>query len=443
MYKFLQFLLTFVIFASLINNVDAHTNQICTSTGGEGSSCGSAKFMLTTYHNCPSSGNTPGTLHIQTPLGNILTFAFSSFCAMSGFSGIGPNANIPSNSLCSQELSNKCNNQNSDITCYYKPDGVNMIGAKGNEICLAGNTQKYNCAYYSTINNAVTGNYIVWTTGTDANLDPCNSYLDPTGKIPCDIDQYNKLTIPLSIEGCGKSCSGTPPTPSGTDPISNIFWSSNVDYDSCKAAYDGIRCSVTCPPSYSQSGSLYCEDGKWINSLVCVDQKYINYCHSGSDCSGNGITTDTNRQDGCDCSCNSGFVGSDCSIEVSKSPSKSPSKLPSNSPTNSPSNSPTNSPTNSPSKSPSNSPTNSPSNSPSNSPTKSPIHESSSSKGENKDLIAVYVLVPMFVIGLIIFACCRYRNKEEEVLEEEVLEEVNEEGLTDYYVMDDDKSVVV
>ena len=49
----------------------------------------------------------------------------------------------------------------------------------------------------------------------------------------------------------------------------------------------------------------------------------------------------------------------------------------------------------------------------------------------------------MFVIGLIIFACCRYINKEEEVLEEEVLEEVNEEGITDFYVMDDDKSVVV
>ena len=55
----------------------------------------------------------------------------------------------------------------------------------------------------------------------------------------------------------------------------------------------------------------------------------------------------------------------------------------------------------------------------------------------------MYVLVPLFVIGLIIFACCRYRNRDEEVLEEEVLEEVNEEGITDFYVMDDDRSVVV
>ena len=54
----------------------------------------------------------------------------------------------------------------------------------------------------------------------------------------------------------------------------------------------------------------------------------------------------------------------------------------------------------------------------------------------------MYVLVPLFVIGLIIFACCRYGNREEEVLEE-VLEEVNEEGITEFYVMDDDKSVVV
>tara|TARA_A100000164_G_C21769897_1_gene705828 strand:- start:688 stop:825 length:138 start_codon:yes stop_codon:yes gene_type:complete len=44
------------------------------------------------------------------------------------------------------------------------------------------------------------------------------------------------------------------------------------------------------------------------------------------------------------------------------------------------------------------------------------------------------VLVPLFVIGLIIFACCRYRDREEEVLEEE-----NEEGMTEFYVMDDEK----
>ena len=50
-----------------------------------------------------------------------------------------------------------------------------MISAQGPEICLAGNTKSYQCAYYATIQNAVTGNYIVWTTGTDINLDPCRS----------------------------------------------------------------------------------------------------------------------------------------------------------------------------------------------------------------------------------------------------------------------------
>ena len=326
MYKFLKFL--FFLFLAFISAVSSHTNQICTSTGGDGDSCGSAKFILTTYHNCPSSGNTPGTLHIQTPVGNVLSFAFSSYCTMSGFSGPGPNGNINSND-CSNELSNKCGNVNSEVTCYYKPDGVNMIGAKGNEICLAGNTQRYNCAYYASINNAVTGNYIVWTTGTDANLDPCNSYLNPTGKIPCNINQNTKLTIPLSIEGCGKSCSGTPPTPSELTPTLTYFGLLLLIMILARAAYDGIRCSVSCPSSFSQSGSLYCEDGKWINSLVCVDQKYINYCHSGSDCSGNGITTDTNRQDGCDCNCNPGFIGSDCSIIVPDPPSYSPSVSPS------------------------------------------------------------------------------------------------------------------
>mgnify|MGYP004131077449 CR=1 FL=1 len=39
------------------------------------------------------------------------------------------------------------------------------------------------------IQNAVTGNYIVWTTGTDVNLDPCTSGQNPTGKIPCDLSK--------------------------------------------------------------------------------------------------------------------------------------------------------------------------------------------------------------------------------------------------------------
>ena len=64
------------------------------------------------------------------------------------------------------------------------------------------------------------------------------------------------------------------------------------------SAYDGIQCSLSCPQGFSQSGSIYCDDGNWVNSLVCVDQNYLNYCHSGSDCSGNGVTTDQNRQDG-------------------------------------------------------------------------------------------------------------------------------------------------
>ena len=69
---------------------------------------------------------------------------------MSGFYGTGPNG-VLSNDQCSKELENKCGNINSDISCYYKPDNVNMISTKGNQTCLAGNTQQYNCAYYSTI----------------------------------------------------------------------------------------------------------------------------------------------------------------------------------------------------------------------------------------------------------------------------------------------------
>ena len=70
----------FTILSLLLLNLGdlclGHTNQICTSTGGDGSSCGSAKFFLTTYHTCPSSGQTQGQLHIETPIGNTLTFSF-------------------------------------------------------------------------------------------------------------------------------------------------------------------------------------------------------------------------------------------------------------------------------------------------------------------------------------------------------------------------------
>ena len=122
MFKLFKFL--FLLILSIFNFTDAHTNQICTSTGGDNSQCGTAKFILTTYHTCPTSGQVPGKLHIQTPIGNIHTFGFTSYCKMSGFKGPGPNGIIP-NHQCSQELSNKCSNTNSDITCYYKPDGIN------------------------------------------------------------------------------------------------------------------------------------------------------------------------------------------------------------------------------------------------------------------------------------------------------------------------------
>ena len=447
MYHFFYFIL-FLLFSLC----QAHTNQICTSTGGDSSSCGSAKFFLTTYHSCPSSGQTPGQLHIQTPVGDIQTFGFSSYCAMSGFNGPGPDS-LPSSNTCSDELSNKCGNSNSDITCYYRPDSINMISAKGNEICMAGNTMSYQCAYYATINNAVTGNYIVWTTGTDVNLAPCTSSQNPGNKIPCDISENNKITIPLAIEGCGSPCNGSPPIPSGMDENSKLPWIATLNVNSCSAAYDGIQCSLSCPSGFSQSGSLYCDNGNWINSFICVDQNYLNYCHSGSDCSGNGITTDTYRQDGCDCTCNSNFIGSDCSIPAPSpptnpptesptnpptesptiSPSNSPTNNPTNYPTNNPTEYPTNSPSNSPTSSPSNNPTSNPSNNPSNNPTNSPSNNPSSkpivSRSNDDDdadnLIYVYIFVP---IGIVLCSCCIFiwfvlysrgcGNNEEYVLDE-------------------------
>jgi hypothetical protein len=442
-FNLLSFYLPFMLF----NLCQGHTNQICTSTGGQGSSCGSAKFFLTTYHPCPSSGQTQGQLYIQTPIGNTHTFSFSSYCVMSGFYGPGPNGSPPPTHNCSQELSNKCGNSDSDVTCYYRPDGVNMIGVQGPETCLAGNTQTYQCAYYSEISNAVTGNYIVWTTNTDDNLAPCSSGLNPTGKIPCDFTVNNKVTISLAIEGCGAPCTSSPPIPSGVDPNSQISWTATLIPNSCSAGYDGIQCSLSCPSGFSQSGSLYCDNGNWVNSFVCVDQNYLNYCHSGSDCSGNGVTTDQNRQDGCDCTCNSGYIGTDCSITAptptsdpthhpTSSPTEEPTPLPtpypSPSPTKEPTEFPTEQPTSNPTVSPTTSPTKNPTVSPTTSPTKNPTHSPTSlptqpndpeeSKSNKKRNLAFAIVFPLFFILLLLCLFCKRRKKEEVELEQ--IEEV-------------------
>ena len=451
----------------LFNSCEAHTNQICTSTGGSGGQCGSAKFFLTTYHNCPN-GQVPGSLHIQTPLGNTLTFSFSSYCPMSGFTGPGPNGNsLPGQ--CSQELSNKCGNSGADVTCYYRPDGVNMVNAVGDETCKAGNTMQYSCAYYAQITNAVTGNYIVWTTGTDINLDPCTPSLNPTGKIPCDFTVNNKVTIPLTIEGCGSQC-GSPPTSfSGTDQNSGSSWTATVNQNSCSAAYDGIQCSVSCPSGFSQSGSLYCDNGNWINSFACVDQNYINYCHSASDCSGNGVTTDQNRQDGCDCTCNQGYLGSDCSVTASSPtsdptvsqtvaptpfptneptdyptnvptdyPTNVPTDYPTNVPTDYPTNEPTDYPTNVPTDYPTNEPTNQPTSCPTDNPTESPsysptknIVEKSNDDNDNKDLIFLYIFLPLGLLLLLLFLICRRRKSDKEKININIDIEKNEEENKD------------
>ncbi len=42
-----------------------------------------------------------------------------------------------------------------------------------------------------------------------------------------------------------------------------------------------------------------------------------------------------------------------------------------------------------------------------------------------------------------IYLCCLLRKREEVELKEEVLEEVNEEGITEFYVMDDDRSISI
>ena len=46
MLKYLKFISFFLL--NFIGGSNAHTNQICTSTGGDGGQCGSAKFFLTT-----------------------------------------------------------------------------------------------------------------------------------------------------------------------------------------------------------------------------------------------------------------------------------------------------------------------------------------------------------------------------------------------------------
>jgi len=119
--------------AMMAISADGHTMSVCTSTGGTGSTCGSLKFIMTTYHNYnEGGGNPPGTLYIKDPTGRTLSYAFSDGCPFHTGSTGGCSSKLAGYSGCGMPA-------DADISCYYAAvsGSEKLVGVKGDETCKA------------------------------------------------------------------------------------------------------------------------------------------------------------------------------------------------------------------------------------------------------------------------------------------------------------------
>jgi hypothetical protein len=155
-----------------------------------------------------------------------------------------------------------------DISCYYETvSGSNqLVGVKDDETCNANGypSNSYNAAYIADVSSATTGTYELWTTGTDAQLDPCS--VDGQA---CQLQESHHITIDIAVPGCGSSCQAfSDVSISGSTTGSNQAYTAAVG--SCSATFDGAICSdISCSGDFQPSGNLKCVDGV-IETTSCV-----------------------------------------------------------------------------------------------------------------------------------------------------------------------------
>ena len=197
----------------LVFHAVAHMTTVCTSTAP--SNCANAEmhFFFGTYHSKPSSGSAPGSVHIQTPDGRVITTPLASVFKSQSTTPTKSGWPCPADDLRARAPASVMPSDSS-ITCYKAtpPPAQNPTAPPQTyavaDTCeafpsLSGSWKKSLSTYYATVAQATSGIYTVWTTGTNYRADPCTSYASNS---PCGMSRNKKYVFELAVATCGASC---------------------------------------------------------------------------------------------------------------------------------------------------------------------------------------------------------------------------------------------
>jgi hypothetical protein len=241
----------------------AHMTTVCTATAPSRPS--EILFFFGTYHTV-SGASVPGSVHITTPTGSMLTGSFNSYCSNGGAitSSRGGTPACPA-----ADLHANCGSgvlpSDGQVTCYAAHSS--WTGSTQTTYVVADSCEAFpvtsgsyatNYAnFYATVTGATSGTYTVRTTGTDANLDPC-----PYGtNYPCALSSTKDYSFELAVAGAGAACPSTlPPLPAEVDASS---------LSTCGGQFDGFVCPVSCQSNAPKTGIMICNNGTWDSTVIC------------------------------------------------------------------------------------------------------------------------------------------------------------------------------
>merc|ERR1711871_1198073 len=236
---------------SMTSNVLGHLTGISTCT--DPAEPGTITFFLATYHSYTGSV-APGTVHIQAPSGVVSTFSLDQS------KQANPIWNGPLIMTGSEWDSNikSTYNYSNDVSCSHfgdKPDGsltYPALNATERQSCGFNRVYTY---YTATLNNAVSGTYRVWLTGTDAIL----AYQPVANKVtPCEDAE---LVVDLIISDGLRGCLNLP----------SVAPNSNIPPSYCSNVISGYRCPTTCEQGYYATGYNQCYNETWEGNFQCYE----------------------------------------------------------------------------------------------------------------------------------------------------------------------------
>lgn len=289
------------LFFSLLSLVSSHLTGISTCT--DPAEPGTITFFLATYHSYTGTV-VPGTVHIQAPSGTVSTFSLDQSKQANPL-WTGPL--IMTGSEWDSNIKSTYN-YSSDVSCSHfgdKPDGsltYPALNATERQSCGYNNVYTY---YTATLNNAVSGTYRVWLTGTDAVLAYNNG---PTQNTPC---KDTELVVDLIISDGLNKCNSLPSTTTNGDTPPSY----------CSNVISGYRCPTQCSSGYYATGYNQCYNGSWTGNFKCYDMlpclsSDVNNVLNNIDISrvvgitGDGCDFTLANGTKCSLSCVSGFYGS-------------------------------------------------------------------------------------------------------------------------------------